>query len=123
MENNIDNTNVDTQQQQNEEKTFTQADIDRAVAEATKDMLSQDKVNEIVEKRLAREREKIMESNDSDGIMACYDLAARLISCNQSGLQVTAEELRGKYALDLYGLIFFFNAYSDFIIEIQNAKN
>ena len=69
------------------------------------------------------ELQKIMESNDSDGIMACYDLAARLISCNQSGLQVTAEELRGKYALDLYGLIFFFNAYSDFIIEIQNAKN
>lgn len=61
MENNIDNTNVDTQQQKNEEKevkTFTQADIDKAVAEATKDMLSQDKVNEIVEKRLAREREK-----------------------------------------------------------------
>ena len=60
MENNIDNTNVDNQQQQqqNEEKAFTQADIDKAVAEATKDMLSQDKVNEIVEKRLAREREK-----------------------------------------------------------------
>ena len=61
MENNIDNTNVDTQQQQqqqNEEKAFTQADIDKAVAEATKDLLSQDKVNEIVEKRLAREREK-----------------------------------------------------------------
>lgn len=61
MENNLDNNNVDTQQQQNEDKevkTFTQADIDKAVAEATKDLLSQDKVNEIVEKRLAREREK-----------------------------------------------------------------
>ena len=61
MENNLDNNNVDTQQQTNEDKevkTFTQADIDKAVAEATKDMLSQDKVNEIVEKRLAREREK-----------------------------------------------------------------
>ena len=61
MENNLDNTNVDTQQQQNEDKevkTFTQEDIDKAVAEATKDLLSQDKVNEIVEKRLAREREK-----------------------------------------------------------------
>ena len=60
MENNIDN-NVETQQQTNEDKevkTFTQEDIDKAVAEATKDMLSQDKVNEIVEKRLAREREK-----------------------------------------------------------------
>ena len=61
MENNLDNNNVETQQQQNEDKevkTFTQEDIDKAVAEATKDMLSQDKVNEIVEKRLAREREK-----------------------------------------------------------------
>ena len=58
MENNIDNTNVDTQQQQNEDKAFNKADIDKAVAEATKDLLSQDKVNEIVEKRLAREREK-----------------------------------------------------------------
>ena len=61
MENNLDNNNVETQQQTNEDKevkTFTQEDIDKAVAEATKDMLSQDKVNEIVEKRLAREREK-----------------------------------------------------------------
>ena len=61
MENNLDNNNVETQQQTNEDKevkTFTQEDIDKAVAEATKDLLSQDKVNEIVEKRLAREREK-----------------------------------------------------------------
>ena len=57
-QNNIE-TNVDTQQQdKNEVKTFTQEDIDRAVAEATKDMLSQDKVNEIVEKRLAKAKEK-----------------------------------------------------------------
>ena len=69
------------------------------------------------------ELQKIMESNDADGIRACYDLAARLISCNQSGLQVTAEDLRVKYAIDLYGLIFFFNAYTDFIYEIQSAKN
>ena len=54
--------NVDTQQQEQKEdkevKTFTQEDVDRMLAEATKDMLSQDKVNEIVEKRLAREKEK-----------------------------------------------------------------
>lgn len=57
MDNNLDN-NVDTQQQTNEDKAFTQSDIDKAVAEATKDLFTQDKVNEIVEKRLAREREK-----------------------------------------------------------------
>lgn len=54
--NNIEN--VETQPQENNEVTFTQADVDRMIAEATKDMLSQEKVNEIVEKRLAKEKAK-----------------------------------------------------------------
>lgn len=55
--NNIEQ-NVETQPQENNEVTFTQADVDRMIAEATKDMLSQEKVNEIVEKRLAKEKAK-----------------------------------------------------------------
>lgn len=55
--NNIEK-NVETQPQENNEVTFTQADVDRMIAEATKDMLSQEKVNEIVEKRLAKEKAK-----------------------------------------------------------------
>lgn len=55
--NNIEK-NVETQPQENNEVTFTQADVDRMIAEATKNMLSQDKVNEIVEKRLAKEKAK-----------------------------------------------------------------
>lgn len=69
------------------------------------------------------ELKRTVESGDAEGVRACYDLAARLMSCNLSGLTVTAEELRGKYGLDIYGLMFFFNAYTDFINEIQNAKN
>ena len=69
------------------------------------------------------EFKKALESKEVEGVQACYELAARLISYNQSGLQVTAEDLRYKYKIPWYGLIFFFNAYADFISEIQNAKN
>lgn len=41
-----------------EVKTFTQDDLDEAVKEATKDLLSKDKVNEIVEARIAKEKAK-----------------------------------------------------------------
>ena len=42
---------------------------------------------------------------------------------NQQGLQVTAEDLRGKYRLNLEALIVFYNAYMDFIGEVTHAKN
>lgn len=50
--------NVETQPQENNEVTYTQADVDKMIADATKGMLTQDKVNEIVEKRLAKEKAK-----------------------------------------------------------------
>lgn len=62
-------------------------------------------------------------AGDAEAIALCYDLAARLINCNRSFITVTAEELRGKYNLDLEGLLMFFQAYIDFISEITNAKN
>jgi hypothetical protein len=52
-----------------------------------------------------------------------YELAAKLISCNKAGLQVTVDDLRDKYKMNLEMLIIFFNAYLDFINEITNAKN
>ena len=66
---------------------------------------------------------RALASNESEAVPVIYDLAARLISCNQQGLQVTADDLRGKYKLNLEGLIFFYNAYIEFIGEITNAKN
>lgn len=57
MENNNNNT-VDTQQQEQNEVRYTQSDVDKMIAEATKDLLTQEKVNEIVEKRLAKAKEK-----------------------------------------------------------------
>ena len=60
MENN--EKTVDTQQQEQNEVMYSQKQLDEAisvaVADATKDLLTQEKVNEIVEKRLAKAREK-----------------------------------------------------------------
>ena len=66
---------------------------------------------------------KAFASSAKEGTPTIYDLAARLISCNQQGLQVTAEDLRDKYHLNLEAMIVFYNAYTDFIGEVTNAKN
>jgi hypothetical protein len=66
---------------------------------------------------------EMLQSNESEAIPVIYDLAARLISCNKAGLQVTAEELRDKYRLNLEALVVFYSVYLDFIGEINNAKN
>ena len=52
-----------------------------------------------------------------------YELAARLISCNHSGVTVTAVELRDKYRMNLEMMVAFYNAYVGFINEITNEKN
>ena len=72
---------------------------------------------------LAPELTKILNVGDADSIQAVYGLAAKLISCNRSGLQVTAEDLRDKYKLNLEALVVFYSVYLDFINEIINAKN
>lgn len=72
---------------------------------------------------LAPNMEKALAAENETAVPVIYDLAARLISCNKQGLKVTAEDLRDKYKLNLEALIFFYNAYMDFMAEITNAKN
>ena len=72
---------------------------------------------------MAPELTKILESNSTESVKSVYHLAAKLISCNRSGLQVSAEDLRDKYKLNLEALIVFYNVYLDFLNEITNAKN
>lgn len=62
-------------------------------------------------------------TGDRSAIELCYDLAARLMSCNRSFVNVTAEDLREKYRMDLESIIVFYSAYLDFIGEIASAKN
>lgn len=66
-----------------------------------------------------------MEGKDAGMVAEVYGLAAKLISVNQEGIEVTADDLRDpeKYGLGLEYLIIFFSAYLDFINEIAQAKN
>lgn len=61
-------------------------------------------------------------------IDACYDLAARVISCNRQGIQVSVDDLKNKYwptdeKVNQLHLLAFFKAYIGFINEIENEKN
>jgi hypothetical protein len=80
---------------------------------------------ELVEKMVANlpELEAAAKRNDAESIRSSYILAAEIISCNLEGITVTAEELRDKYKMKLDYAILFFNAYLDFVHDIQEAKN
>lgn len=70
----------------------------------------------------------IFAADNPDSIDACYDLAARVISCNRQGIQVSVDDLKTKYwpkdkqTNQLY-LLAFFKAYVDYIDELKNEKN
>lgn len=70
----------------------------------------------------------IFAADNPDSIAACYDLAARVISCNRQGINVTVDDLKNKYwpkdkmTNQIY-LLAFFKAYIDYIKEIENEKN
>jgi hypothetical protein len=67
--------------------------------------------------------DKVLQSKDAESIRAIYDLAARLINCNRNFVKVTAEELRGKYRMNLESLVIFYGAYIEFLDEIMKEKN
>ena len=71
---------------------------------------------------LTPELEKI-KTGDRSSVEMIYDLAARLISCNLECLQVTAEDLRAKYHMNLVSAINFFSAYFDAIQALIDEKN
>ncbi len=72
---------------------------------------------------IERDFDSVYKSGDVEGIKAAYGLAASLMSCNLSGVVVTAEDLRDKYKLNLHDLSLFYYAYNDFLVEIESAKN
>lgn len=74
------------------------------------------------------ELQKILAPGDQGTVEAAYDLAARLISCNKQGLQVSADDLRSKYwpadrLANMENMVVFFSVYMDFVEELNNAKN
>lgn len=54
---------------------------------------------------------------------ASYEFAAKLMSCNLEGLQITGDDLIDKYSVPPVALAAFVTAYMDFINDFHNAKN
>lgn len=80
---------------------------------------------ELVE-RLEANKDNIaatFEKGDESTLDQVWGLAASLISCNRECRQVTVEELKGRYGMRYQMLLAFYMAYSEFINEIENAKN
>lgn len=72
---------------------------------------------------VAPRMQEMLQEDEDLATPVVYDLAARLMKHNKEGLQVTVDDLRGKYRMNLELLLVFFNAYLDFLGELNNAKN
>lgn len=60
---------------------------------------------------------------DRESLDEIWKLTADLISCNRECRQVTVEDLKGRYGMNYRMLLAFYEAYGEFIAEIEEAKN
>lgn len=63
------------------------------------------------------------EGNTVEKSHKAYELAAKLMSCNEEGVTITADDLRGKYRVYPMALVQYIGVYMEFINEFHNAKN
>lgn len=80
---------------------------------------------DLQEELRARQQElrALLDPDNEDMVGALYDLAAKLMSCNRNLKTITAEELRTVYEMDVSDLVVFYQAYADYIVSLENAKN
>jgi hypothetical protein len=80
---------------------------------------------ELIQKLEANQEEieKALKKGDESSIAKAWDLAAELISCNEEGRHVTAEDLQNKYGMTYVMLFAFFKVYGELVDEIESAKN
>ncbi len=65
----------------------------------------------------------LLTGGDDEKRAALFDLAARLMSCNRNMRTITAEQLQTTYGLVEEDMVVFFEAYTNFVRGIENAKN
>lgn len=61
--------------------------------------------------------------SNTDSVEALYDFLAKTLSCNRDYKTVTADELRGKYGMELEDVILVYRAYVKFITAVIKEKN
>jgi hypothetical protein len=69
------------------------------------------------------ELQRTLGQADATASRLIYQLAAKLLNCNLDGLTFTGDELAKKYRLNLEDMAIFYATYSDFLKEIEHAKN
>lgn len=69
------------------------------------------------------ELQEVSKTKDGHTIRATFGLVAEILSSNEDGFTFTAEELRDRYNMTLFGVFQFVAAYMAFIREAQDAKN
>ena len=62
-------------------------------------------------------------NNAVESVKQVYSFFAKIFSHNEDGIEVTAEDLRDKYKLNLVHLFQLYGEYMGFIDDIKNAKN
>ena len=65
----------------------------------------------------------LLSGGDDEKRTALFDLAARLMSCNRNMRAITPEQLKTTFRLVEEDLVVFFEAYTNFVRRIENAKN
>lgn len=58
---------------------------------------------------------------DNEAIDEIYNVCAKIMSFNKGGIEISAEYLSGFF--DLEDVMYFFNAYSEFMTSITSSKN
>lgn len=64
-----------------------------------------------------------LKKGDRAAINKIFEVAAKLISINLDYIQVTAEELRSVYRMNVISALNFFSAYMDALESLANEKN
>lgn len=72
---------------------------------------------------LATEIGDIAAKKDGRTIRDAFGIIAEVMNCNEDGFTFTAEELRGKYRMNLLVMAQFVAGYLDFLKEANDAKN
>lgn len=80
---------------------------------------------ELVERLEANQDEiiAILKRGDRETVGELWKLTADLISCNREHINVTVNDLKGKYQVNYEMLLLFFVSYIEFLEEIKSAKN
>lgn len=110
---------------------LTQPVLDLTMSDEEKTNITVTTPTEGLVEELDKMRENVTTifAEDNPGaIDACYDLAARVMSCNRQGIQVSVDDLKTKYwptdkMVNQLHLLAFFKAYNDFIEELEHGKN